>query len=119
MNFRPMNKWLHYFLIGFTLVVGFVACADKSSKEQKAKNASPKVAQTGEQIYTTYCVICHGEDGKLGVNGAKDLSQSLMSMEEKKQLIANGKGMMAPHKNIITAEEIENVAKYISKFVQY
>ncbi len=71
------------------------------------------VLANGKQIYNAACVSCHGEDGKLGAAGAKDLTTSTLSHVEKVDRIANGKGSMTPFQGQLSAQEIEAVAVYV------
>ena len=72
--------------------------------------------ELGENVFKTNCVICHGRDGKLAVNGAKDLRLSKMSAEERVVLIQEGKNLMTPFKALLSKEKIEAVAHYSLKF---
>jgi mono/diheme cytochrome c family protein len=74
---------------------------------------SDVVLKNGKQIYNAACLVCHGKDGKLGVGGAKDLTQSTLTHEEKVELIKHGKGLMTPFKNQLSEQEIEAVATYV------
>ncbi|MFN3874422.1 MAG: c-type cytochrome [Flavobacteriales bacterium] len=69
-------------------------------------------APKGQQIYRMHCELCHGRDGKLGLNGAKDLSASTLTRAEMIAQVANGKGKMMPYKGVLTAKEIEAVVDY-------
>lgn len=109
-----MNRTL---LLLFGII--FLAACGESKSAQKEIKPKKKVTRTGEEVYQTYCVVCHGADGKLMVNGAKDLSKTIISHNEKVELITNGKGMMAPHRSLLSKEEINNVANYINKFVKH
>ena len=40
------------------------------------------------------CASCHGEDGKLGMSGAKDLSSSKLNEKEIGVILKNGKNGM-------------------------
>ena len=81
--------------------VALLACAPSSkSKIDAAK------------LYKTHCVICHGIDGKLGINGAKDLTASPMTFKERVNNITNGAGTMQAFKEILSEDEIEALAKY-------
>lgn len=64
------------------------------------------------KIFKTSCAVCHGVDGKLGINGAKDLTTATTTLEERVTQITNGKGLMTPFGSILKAEEIQAVAKY-------
>lgn len=68
-----------------------------------------------EKIYKTNCLVCHGVDGKLGINGAKDLTASPMTLDERINNVTNGAGTMTPFKGILTEEEIKAVAAYTFK----
>lgn len=64
------------------------------------------------KIFKTSCAVCHGADGKLGANGAKDLTVSTFTLEQRIENITNGKGLMTPFGSILKPEEIQAVAKY-------
>lgn len=68
--------------------------------------------KNGEVIFTQVCAACHGQDGKLGVGGAKDLSQSTLKHQEVVQMVAKGKGLMQPYESVLSEQEIEAVATY-------
>jgi len=76
------------------------------------------VLANGAQIYQVACVSCHGADGKLGVAGAKNLTMSLLTHQEKVAIITNGKGSMAPYKDQLSEQEIEAVASYVDSMKQ-
>jgi len=65
-----------------------------------------------KKIFKAHCAICHGMTGNLGVNGAKDLTASVVSLEEAVAQVYFGKGLMTPFKGVITDEEIVAVSKY-------
>lgn len=86
-----------------------------------AANSTVK-ATTGQPdglaIFRQYCVACHGADGKLGLNGAKDLTQTTLTLEERITQIAKGKNLMTPFEEMLTPEEIKAVATYTLTFKQ-
>jgi len=65
-----------------------------------------------KKIYKSHCAICHGMNGALGVNGAKNLTASVISLEEAVAQIYFGKGLMTPFKGTLSDDEIVAVAKY-------
>ncbi|MCS6822908.1 MAG: SirB2 family protein [Cytophagaceae bacterium] len=77
--------------------------------EQNKMNITAK----GKVIYEKVCTSCHGADGKLGVGGAKDLTTSSLTHEQKVHIIRNGKNLMAAYSGLLTDEEIEAVATYV------
>jgi cytochrome c553 len=79
--------------------------------------AREKITSTdAELIYKQNCSNCHGADGKLGLNGAKDLSMSSLNTSEKENVIANGKGIMPPFKGSLNEQQINDLAQYIEGF---
>ena len=84
----------------------------------RGMTASQPVAEgpDGAAVFRQYCVTCHGADGKLGLNGAKDLSQSPLTREQRIQIITNGKNMMTPFGEMLSPEEIRAVADYTLTF---
>lgn len=74
---------------------------------------TPDGKPDGKALYEQNCSICHGDDGKLGSAGSKDLSISTFTMEERIQIITNGKNSMAPFKGVMDDSQIKAVAEYI------
>jgi cytochrome c6 len=66
----------------------------------------------GAAIFRKYCVTCHGSNGKLGMSGAKDLSVSALSLEDRVALITNGRGLMASYRDVLSEDQIKAVAEY-------
>lgn len=98
-----MNK---IFLISFLLTI-IIACAEKDQTKDAAN-----APVDGSLIYKKYCNLCHGVDGKLGINGSKDITASILTKEERIILITHGKNTMTPFGGILSKEEIEAVAEY-------
>ena len=69
-------------------------------------------AGSGEAIYKKYCVTCHGIDGKLGLNGSKDLTISKLTEAERVLQVTKGKNTMTPFEGILSPEEIKAVAAF-------
>ena len=46
------------------------------------------------------------------MNGAYDLTQTKLTVEEKIQVITNGRKLMTPFKGLLSEKQIEAVAKY-------
>lgn len=96
------------FFIGSALV----ACGSKD-QSVKTEPASPDaVAVDGAKVFKINCALCHGDDGKLGANGSKDLSISELSLDERIAIISKGKNTMIAFEKILTLGEIRAVAEY-------
>jgi cytochrome c6 len=89
-------------IIAAGLMAAVIACGQR--------NADPVVE--GEAIFKKYCILCHGADGKLGLNGAKDITASVLTEAERITLVTNGKNTMTPFEGILTPEQIQAVVKY-------
>lgn len=70
-------------------------------------------SELGASVFKTHCMLCHGADGKLGLNGAKDLTASVLSLDEKVQVITKGRNTMLAYENTLSPEEIQAVAKHV------
>lgn len=105
-------------LSAITLFLAFglmIACggSDTPSQGGSQENTTAQAEHPGKALYKQYCVLCHGADGKLGLNGAVDLTTSELPREEAIDQVTNGKGLMTPFKEIMTEEEIEQVVDYV------
>ncbi len=95
-----------------TLMLLFVSCQDTPKTEGMQTQETP--AQKAASLYSMHCAQCHGEDGKLGASGAKDLSQSRLSDAAILQIIKKGKNAMPPMEALLeNAENIELVVQHI------
>ena len=66
----------------------------------------------GKEIYTAYCMKCHGENGKTGKMGSVDLSLSGLADDDIKALLHTGKNNM-PSFIQLDDNQIAAVAGYI------
>ena len=67
------------YIFGFavvTLTLMFAAACGESG---------PKA--DGASVFKTHCQLCHGPDGRLGLNGAKDFTTSPLTEDERVQVI--------------------------------
>jgi mono/diheme cytochrome c family protein len=52
-------------VIAAVLALGVLACAQEAAKKEvKHVPIKPTSAASGQEMYTTYCAVCHGTDGK-------------------------------------------------------
>lgn len=92
------------------IVLIVFSCGQKETKNIPVATPAPVV--DGKKIFKQSCAICHGEDGKLGANGSKDLTLSEADLDTRILQITKGKGLMTPFENILTLAEIKAVAEY-------
>jgi mono/diheme cytochrome c family protein len=90
-------------------VLLFFACGSHGVAGDEGRQPKDK----GAQLFTMHCSLCHGKDGGLGLNGAKDLRRSQLTAEEMKGIVLNGKGAMMPYKNALTPAEIDAVVAHV------
>jgi len=66
----------------------------------------------GQLIFQKNCVRCHGKDGRLGLNGAHDLTKSNLNDFGRTYLVTNGMGKMPAFDKTLTAAQIAQVVAY-------
>ena len=96
------------------LFLGLIAQACSSSPEINKQDSVDTSVVTGKNLYTLNCSSCHGADGKLGLSGAKDLTLSVLSDQQRIALITNGKNAMPSMKDALgSIQNIKSVADYV------
>ena len=93
------------------IVILIFSCGGPSSNDPSAAPSKTKEI-SGYQIFKTHCRLCHGADGRMGLNGAKSIPDSELSLEERILHITNGKGAMQPYKGVLSEAKIKAVAEY-------
>jgi cytochrome c5 len=107
-GFKNKNKVLAS--LSFFLIIASFSLAYKA-KEARAGEKS--MAISGKEIFEEKCSLCHGNNGKLGLAGAKDLSLTALNHESIVEIITNGKNAMTSYKSTLSVEQIEAVSSYI------
>ncbi len=110
-GFKKKNKLL---AVGsLVLLIGAYGLAEMSKKQKsKSMETITESDVNGQKLYTASCAKCHGEDGKLNLLGAKDLSISTMDLNARIEIIKNGKNAMTPFSGMLNEEQIKAVAEY-------
>lgn len=105
-----MNRY--FFIIPSLLLI---SCA----QENASADTSPKEI-SGKDIYNKWCVVCHGEIGNATIGGAKDLSISPLSADEKKHIVLNGSEnkLMRGFKNDLSEKELEALLNHLENFLK-
>lgn len=102
---------LKAFFVG--VIVFLIASCGESTVEKK-KEYNEDYVPDGELLFMNNCASCHGMDGKLGVSGALDLSQSKVSKEEASAIILKGREGMPPFDYLFKDKrELDAVAEHI------
>ena len=96
-------------LIALSLLAILYACSNTGGDIAQAAADGQSL---GHKVYKTNCITCHGSAGDMGVSGAANLAESQLSLEERIQVITNGRNAMAPFKSLLSPEKIEAVAEY-------
>jgi len=55
--------------------------------------------------------------GNMGLNGSFDLTTSKLTLEERIEVITNGRNTMMPYKTVLKENEIKEVAEYVETLV--
>lgn len=71
-----------------------------------------KTAISGLEIYKNRCVTCHGTDGRMGMNGAKDLPSSPLDVTQRMEVVTHGRNIMPGFKSLMSEEEIKAVVEF-------
>ncbi|OON67747.1 GNAT family N-acetyltransferase [Hymenobacter sp. CRA2] len=98
------------------LLVFLSACGESKAPATDAPAPPAAVATAaidpGKALFEQNCVLCHGPDGKRGLNGAHDLTKSNLNQMGRVYMVTNGLGKMPGFKGQLTPEQIEQVAAY-------
>ena len=117
-GFKRGNKALA--ALSVVLILAAYGLAEVNHKKAglgKVDTSNAKSAlEAGAAIYQQKnCVSCHGADGKLAANGAKDLSVTVLPYEEQKGIIKNGKNLMPAYTDL-TPDQLDAVVAYVATF---
>ncbi|NVO83489.1 c-type cytochrome [Hymenobacter terrestris] len=76
--------------------------------------ANATVLAAGKTLFAQNCAICHGANGKLGANGARDLTKSNLNAAGRTYMVVNGSvsGVMPGFKGQLTDDQIAQVVAY-------
>ena len=111
-GFKKRNKVLGALsLLMITASFGLAEMAAKPKAVVTAEAVNKDGSLNGEVLYATNCKGCHGDDGKLGMSGAADLSKTLADKNTIQQTILNGKGLMKAVP--LTPEQANAVAEFV------
>ncbi|HNV97817.1 MAG TPA: cytochrome c [Chitinophagales bacterium] len=103
-----MKKLLIFFIPA--LVCALAACGGEQSQPNKEvqQDVPPE-----EVVYIKHCKLCHGSKGDLGLSGAANLKISVLTLDEVKQVVVNGRNAMPAWGQQLPPQEIDMVAAYV------
>ena len=91
-----------------------VSCSSSGDNVKPGPTDTPEVV--GENLFIMHCAACHGDDGKLGASGAKDLTASRLDDAALRKIITEGKNGMPPMKELLgNNENIQLVINHVEK----
>ena len=101
----------------FIFTLFLVSCGNDNPKVNKQKGNKALLTKVdlslnGQELFVKHCKLCHGIDGRLQMNGAKDFKLSELNLEERIVVITEGRNAMTPFKKVLSAAEIKKVAAY-------
>lgn len=115
-----------FFSISFlvSLTIFFSCSQEKKTITEKVTTIDTltkteiKTVSAGEKIFNDDCVTCHGFDGKKKHSGAKDLSISVLNIDEIVKIIKSaqviGNRLHSPRfPEVLTDDQIKEVGEYI------
>ncbi len=113
--FKRGNKILA--ALSLLLITGSYGVAEVYSKRKgiaaDSNGASSIASDDGKRLYEANCRLCHGDDGKLGASGARDISTTSLDVAGIKAVILKGKGMM--NAVPVTEEQAKAIAQYLDE----
>jgi cytochrome c6 len=66
----------------------------------------------GQALFQKNCARCHGANGKLGLNGAHDLTKSNLNAFGRTYLVTKGMGKMPAFGKVLTPAQVQQVVAY-------
>jgi len=92
---------------------GAVATASAAVAPQEKVEATPAQLAAGKQVFDRSCAMCHGPAGKGVPGGSAPALGNAGPFADVKNTITRGAPEMPPFGTILTAEQIDAVARYV------
>jgi alcohol dehydrogenase (cytochrome c) len=86
----------------------------------QAPSPAARVAdlQSGKELYTTTCVVCHGENGRGGAHGGAPLTAALTA-ESIATVATLGRNDMPPFGSAFSSEALQDLSAYVLRLVAH
>ncbi|TGE21688.1 cytochrome c [Hymenobacter aquaticus] len=104
-----------FLLCASALLLTVAAACHSTPASAPAETAAPAPAPAelpGQALFAQNCAVCHGPDGKLGLNGAHDLTKSNLNATGRVYMVTQGLGKMPSFKDQLSPEQIQQVVDY-------
>jgi cytochrome c551 len=112
-----MKKWLFAILFGSALVLG--ACGgdggdDNGAEDNAGQEDGTTTASAAEDVYEANCAACHGADLSGGAGPELSAVGANLSVDELKDVIANGRGGMPKFSGKLSDDEIQELSEWLA-----
>jgi len=88
----------------------------ETAQDEIVASLNETALTNAQTIFVQQCATCHGEDGTKGISGAANLGESQLSLNDRKEVITNGRGLMPGFGEKLSEQEIEGLAAYTLTF---
>lgn len=100
------------FLLFAVVALVVIACGNADPGSGSAAMAAETPPSEGAKIYKQYCITCHGLYGDMGAAGAANLQDSKLTLEQRVEVVTNGRNAMTGFKTLLSEDKIKLVAQY-------
>jgi uncharacterized membrane protein SirB2/cytochrome c5 len=114
-GFKKHNKILA--ALSLLMITGTYGVAEVYHKRKGIPKQSNEMMSDAKALYENNCSSCHGNNGKLGMSGSKDLTKTQLDIAGINQIILQGKGMMPPASQL-SPEQAQAVAEYVNTSIK-
>lgn len=115
MAFQSNTRWRMVLKRTVFILFALGSCTPENSVKQ-INSYEEKTVISAQELFVNHCSSCHGEDGKLGASGAKDLTKSTLTTSEIIKRIKYGRNGMPPMKDVLESEaNMRAVGNYVYK----
>ena len=92
--------------------IDFLGGTATSTPEEIVTALEDAQLANAKAIYTQVCETCHGPDGTKGLGGAANLKVSNLGLQDRINVVENGRGLMPGFGGQLTEQEAEALAAY-------
>jgi mono/diheme cytochrome c family protein len=92
------------------------SCSD--SNERSNPSVSSVQEETGQQLFESKCVACHGTDGTAGIGNAANLKKSKLDSNELFKTIKEGRNGMPSFNRNLSEAQISKLTAYVRSLRQ-